>query len=67
MFDGFNYGCQYALWRLFYESEYLEYVAEMERLAAEEHRKEVDERFGRKDKVAAPSAPERPPEVPAVN
>ncbi len=67
MFDGFNYGCQYALWRLFYESEYIEYVAEMERLADEERRKKLDQSFGRKDKVVAPSAPVSPPEAPAVN
>jgi hypothetical protein len=39
----------------------------MERLAAEEHRKELDQRFGGKSKVAAPKDPASPPDVPAVN
>ncbi len=42
-------------------------LAEMERLADEERRKKLNQSFGRKDKVVAPSAPVSPPEAPAVN
>ena len=56
-FDGFNYGCQYALWRLFYEQEYLDYMAELERKAEEQHRKEVEARFGSKKGDQGTNAP----------
>lgn len=62
-FDGFNYGCQYALWRLFYESEYLEYMAAMEEQAAEAHRKELKARFGAKPPPPGSAVPPQEPSL----
>ena len=53
-FDDFGYGCQYALWRLFYEKEYIE---EQVRLAQEVQQREAEaRRRGRKG-----DATEEPP------
>jgi len=65
-FDGFNYGCQYALWRLFYEREYL---AEQERLAKEAQQRELENRKtgNRGDREVAQAPTKTPPPAQKLN
>ena len=65
-FDGFNYGCQYALWRLFYEKEYL---AEQERLAKEAQQRELENRKagGKSERDVAQVSTKTPPPAQKLN
>lgn len=54
-FNDFSYGCQYALWRLFYEKEYIE---EQVRLAQEAQQREAEaRRRGKKNELPEQPAP----------